>query len=167
MLPILLAQFGWVADMIALHSRFVDLWIPQIGGLIPSPQSGEASLRARSPSHLLFAYMGPRVSHATAARFLLHVFLEFEGKVPASFLHCKKTTSSSSMFPVQGPNCCPLSHLRNFRPLPPPRSPSLKRPQLHPWFVQIKTQNVPNPTGRNCSLVCSSSLQFSCAASWF
>jgi hypothetical protein len=64
------------------------------------------------------------------------------------------------MFPVQGPNCRPLSHLRNRRPLPPPCSPSLKRAQLHPWFVQIETQNVPNPTGRNCRPARSSSLQF-------
>jgi hypothetical protein len=45
--------------MIALHSRFVDLWVPQIGGLILSPQSREASLRARSPSHFALRVHGP------------------------------------------------------------------------------------------------------------
>jgi hypothetical protein len=101
MLHVLLAQFRWVADMIALHSRFVDLWVTQIGVSIPSPRSSEASLRAHSPSHFALGVHGP-----------------------ARHPHNRRPLPPPCFFRVRGQSLGPIFALQKRSQVPPPCSPS-------------------------------------------
>jgi hypothetical protein len=74
---------------------------------------------------LLLAYMGPHVIHTTAARFLLHAFLEFEGKALAPFLHCKKDHKFLLHVPRPRPQLSPT-----ISPAQPPSASSSMFPVL-------------------------------------